>query len=80
VKRIEEFDLELVKDRSNTSAQISLDYTKWTTPKKYAEEIGVQPSIVHTWIHRGSITFERYPELNDFIVVKRGSETVKKNQ
>jgi hypothetical protein len=76
-RKIEEFDLELIYDKSDTSKIIKLSL-KFTTPKNYAKELNISRQVIYNWIKRDLITHKHYPKLNNLTLVERGSERLKK--
>lgn len=58
-------------------AIIRIDTAVWATASAYAKEIGEKVSTVSAWVARNQIVHKRYHELNDLVMVKRGSEKVR---
>jgi hypothetical protein len=57
---------------------IMLHLSKWTRPYLYAKEINVSKQVVNNWIKRKQINTRVIEELDNLILVARGSEMKKK--
>jgi hypothetical protein len=56
---------------------IRIDDKIWCTPAVYAKERLIPVKTISAWITRDLIEYKKYPQLNNLVLVKRGSEIVR---